>query len=94
MQVGFEFNEQANLREVKGTSLQGQKICITGALSRKRSLIEEEIKAHGGQVVSSVNKQTHYLITNESDSTSSKYLNAKKFQVIILSEEEFFKRIS
>ncbi|MDH4466720.1 MAG: NAD-dependent DNA ligase LigA [Bacteriovoracaceae bacterium] len=94
MNVGFEFKEETNLREVKGSSLQGQKICITGALSRKRSDIEDEIKAHGGLVVSSVNKQTNYLITNETDSTSSKFLNAKKFQIPILSEEEFFKRMT
>ncbi|MDD4027081.1 MAG: NAD-dependent DNA ligase LigA [Candidatus Shapirobacteria bacterium] len=62
---------------------------ITGTLNRPRKEIEDQIISLGGQVVSSVSKNTDYLITNETESTSSKFINAQKFGIKIISEAEF-----
>jgi DNA ligase (NAD+) len=73
--------------------LGGKKICITGELSIKRELMEEKIKSHGGIIVSSVSKNTAILLTNETDSGSTKYQKAKQFKIDIISEEDFKKII-
>jgi DNA ligase (NAD+) len=68
--------------------LELKKICITGELSRPRSEFEEIIKSHGGVITGSVSKNTDYLLTNETDSGSSKFLKAKSLGVEIISEQE------
>lgn len=66
--------------------LTGLKFCITGALSRPRSVIAADIKAKGGQVVSSVSSETSYLVTNEA-SLSSKYRKAQSLGIPIIDED-------
>lgn len=73
--------------------LVGKKICITGELSVKRELMEEKIKSHGGVIVSSVSKNTTILLTNETDSASTKYQKAKQLKIDIISEEDLKKLI-
>jgi DNA ligase (NAD+) len=73
--------------------LVGKKFCITGQLSRKREEIENDIKTHGGSIVSSVSKNTDYLITNESVSSSSKFVKAQELKIPVISELEFLKLI-
>jgi DNA ligase (NAD+) len=75
------------------TKLQNAKFCITGQLSRKREDIESEIKANGGAIVNSVSKNTDYLVTNETNSTSSKYLKAVELKIPIISETELQKKL-
>ena len=88
--VGFQFENQ---RLKKNSPITQKKLCLTGALSRKRSLIEEEIKNSGGVIVSTVSKNTDYLITNEQNSTSSKFTKAQKLNVPIISEKELFEML-
>lgn len=73
--------------EKKGSSLMGLKFCITGTLTRKRSEIANEIKEYGGQIVSSVSKNTDYLVTNDTQSSSSKFKKAQELSIPILSED-------
>lgn len=70
--------------------LNGMKICITGALSEKRTVVEEKIKKLGGTCVGSVSKATNILLTNETDSGSSKYKKAIELGIKIISEQELF----
>ena len=72
-------------------SLSGLTFCITGDLSEPRPKVIETIEAHGGKFVSSVSKNTDYLLTNESDSKSSKFLTAKRLNVKIINEDDFQK---
>lgn len=67
----------------------GLNFAITGTLSRPRKDIETEIENLGGKVVSAVTSNTNYLITNETESNSSKFIAAKKNKVQIINEEEF-----
>jgi DNA ligase (NAD+) len=86
--LGFKFKK----KELASHRLENIKVCITGELSAKRSDIEKLIKNNGGIVVSSVTKQTHFLLTNETDSTSSKFKKAQELGTEIISEPNFFKK--
>lgn len=85
--VGFEFS----VEETRETALTGKKICITGALTEKRPVIEDRIREGGGIVVSSVSKNTDVLVTNETDPTSSKFKKALELKIKIITEAELQK---
>lgn len=74
--------------------LSGLTFCITGDLSLPRPKFIELIESNGGKFVSSVSKNTDYLLTNETDSSSAKFLTANKLGVKIINEEAFYKLIS
>ena len=75
--------------EIRNSTLKGLSFAITGSLSIPRKTLEDKIISLGGKLSSSVNSNTDYLITNETESSSSKFVNAKKFGTKILSETEF-----
>jgi DNA ligase (NAD+) len=84
LDLGFELSVDSTRK----TEITGKKICITGALTEKRSVIEDKIREGGGIVVSSVSKNTDILVTNESDPTSSKFKKAIELKIEIISEED------
>ena len=71
----------------------GLTFCITGPLSRPRKEIEKDIEDNGGKVHSSVSQNLSFLITNETESDSSKFKDAKKFGIKIITEDEFSQMI-
>ncbi len=73
--------------------LKDKKFCITGELSMNRSEFEKLIKKNGGVMVSSVSKNTTYLITNETDSSSSKFIKAKDLGIPVINEKKLLKMI-
>ncbi|MGB0454530.1 MAG: BRCT domain-containing protein, partial [Bacteriovoracaceae bacterium] len=79
---GFEFK----IQEIADNPVKGKKICITGSLSRKRSEIEKDIRFLGGIVVSSVGKTTDFLLTNDTESSSSKFKKAQQLEIPIVDE--------
>jgi DNA ligase (NAD+) len=58
-----------------------------------RTEFEKLIKKNGGILVSSVSKNTSFLITNEKESSSSKFVKAKDLGIPVLSEEQLLKMI-
>jgi DNA ligase (NAD+) len=68
--------------------LSGKNFCITGALSLVREKYIELIEMCGGKVVSSVSSKTHYLITNDKTTGTSKNKKAKELGIPILNEIE------
>lgn len=87
---GFNFKT----REVKtDTAIAGKKFCITGNLTMKRSELQKMIKENGGVAVSSVSKATDYLITNDTESSSSKFKKAKELNISIINESKFMEMI-
>jgi DNA ligase (NAD+) len=72
--------------------LKGLKFCITGELSQPRPQVEKLIKINGG-VIAGVSKNLSYLVTNESESTSSKFIKAKSLGVPIIDEKQLLKLI-
>ncbi|MCX6124891.1 MAG: NAD-dependent DNA ligase LigA [Proteobacteria bacterium] len=73
--------------------LSGMQIVITGALTRPRKEVEDLIKAAGGKLGSAVSKNTSVLVTNETETSSSKMQKAKSLGVTIWSESELLSRI-
>ena len=67
---------------------------ITGKVNQfaNRDAFEEYVKAHGGKVAGSVSKNTDYLVSNDSESTSSKNKKAKELGVPIITEGEFIQK--
>jgi DNA ligase (NAD+) len=78
----------------QGGVLSGMIFVITGALSRPRKEVEDLIKDAGGRMGSSVSKTTSVLVTNETDSTSSKMIKAKSLGVEVWSEEKLVQLIT
>ena len=82
------------IEDNKTTTLNGLTICITGRLShfKSRDELKQVIENAGGKVVGAVSGNTNILINNDSTSTSSKNLTAKKNGTPILTEAEFIEK--
>lgn len=72
--------------------LKGKSFCLTGALSQPRPQIEKLIKQNGG-IIAGVSKNLSYLVTNDEDSTSSKYVKATSLGVPIIKEDQLMKML-
>ena len=84
--AGLNFKE-ADLG-IKATALSGKKIVFTGELKDySRSQAEELTRSLGGNVSSSVIKNTDFLVIGENP--GSKYDKAIKLGVMIIHEKEF-----
>ena len=81
-----------NIDNNNNNNLDGITIVITGKLNmyKNRAALQAEIENHGGKVVGSVSSNTKYLINNDNTSTSAKNMAAKKLNIPILTEQEFF----
>jgi DNA ligase (NAD+) len=74
------------------TKLKGLTFVFTGALkTMTRDEAKEKVRLLGGDVSSSVSRETDYVVAGESP--GSKFEKAKKLGVKIISEEEFLKMI-
>jgi len=71
------------------SKISNKTFAITGSLSVPRKALEDKIISLGGKLSASVTSNTDYLITNETESDSSKFVNAKKFGTKIISETDF-----
>ncbi len=79
-----------NTIDIINKPFKGQIFVITGKLYnfKNREQLEEQIKARGGKISSSVSAKTTYLINNDISSNSNKNVTAKKLGVSIITEEE------
>lgn len=76
--------------KVKATPLSGKSIVVTGTLdSMSREEAKQAVREAGGDWVSSVSKNTDYVVVG--DSPGSKYEKAQSLGVKILEEKEFLK---
>ena len=92
--AGEYLNIQGANASEGSASLQGITVVITGKLKhfKNRDEFQKLIEAAGGKVAGSVSKNTSYLVNNDTESSSSKNLTAKKLGVEILSEEDFIQK--
>ena len=89
-------NHNVNMRylgqENKNEWFDGKTFVLTGTLSKlTRSEAKEKIESLGGNVSGSVSKKTSYVIVGENP--GSKYDDAVKLEIPILTEEEFLEKI-
>ena len=80
--------EDPNGVKPQATKITGQVFCITGSLHefKNRDELKSELEKRGAKVVTSVSKNTNYLINNDIESTSSKNVTAKKLDIPIVTE--------
>ncbi|MHC4661855.1 MAG: NAD-dependent DNA ligase LigA [Planctomycetota bacterium] len=81
--AGLEFKVKGSA----GGKLKGYSFCITGKLSRSRTVFQDMVRANGGTVASSVTKKLDYLVAGEK--AGSKLKKAKELGIPALTEEEF-----
>ena len=72
---------------------EGKTFVITGSVHHfsNRNALKSLIESKGGKVAGSVSSKTHYLINNDSESTSSKNKKARELGIPILTEDDFLK---
>lgn len=86
--LNFEISESKTV----SNRLDGKKFVLTGSLpSLTRKEASELIEKHGGSTVSSVSKNTDYVLAGES--AGSKLSKAEKLSIPVLDENEFLKMI-
>lgn len=82
-----------NEHKRKPSKFTGQTFVFTGELKRfTREEAEGKVRELGGDVSSSVSRQTNYVVAGENP--GSKYETAKKLGVEIITEKEFLKMIN
>ena len=91
----FTFDSYTIISDVTQNTLQDKIFVITGKLHKfaNRDTLVEKIESLGGKVSGSVSVKTNYLINNDTESSSSKNMKAKKLNIPIISEEDFLKMV-
>jgi len=78
---------------IKSDKLKGENFMVTGTLKRySRENVKKVIEENGGNVMSSVSSKLDYLVVGTSPG-ESKIEKAKKLNLKIIDEEEFYKMI-
>lgn len=95
-----EIYQYLDIQEVKedavaGSTLKGMNFAITGKLHlhKNRQELVDKITSAGGNVQSSVNSKTHFLINNDKTSSSAKNVKAKELGVTIITEDDLMEII-
>ena len=71
------------------TEITEKTFCVTGKLNifKNRDELIKAIETAGGKVTGSVSKKTNYLVTNDTESGSSKNIKARQFNIPIIDEK-------
>lgn len=73
--------------------LSGLSFCFTGKSQLPRKQLQKIVEDNGGENFSSVKKGLSYLVSDDENSTSNKFLTAKKLGVQIITCEQFFEMV-
>jgi DNA ligase (NAD+) len=89
VQLAVSANEEAKI----SNTLDGKNFVISGVFSKhSRDEIKQLVEKHGGKNVSSVSAKTSYIIAGE-NMGPEKLNKAKKFNIPVISEDDFLKMI-
>jgi DNA ligase (NAD+) len=91
VKTGLVKLEAAKKVEVKDGKLSGKSFCFTGKAEAigSRSKCEELVIANGGTVLSGVKKNLDFLVTDDTESGSSKNKKAKELGIPVITSFEF-----
>ncbi len=90
--LAYDISHILNVKVVKkeGNSFDGKSVCFTGFRDEG---MEQFVIRNGGKISSSVSSKTYILVyKDDSAKDSSKYKNAEKYDVLIMSKSEFKKK--
>ena len=88
--VQFALNEENS--NLISNLLEGKNMVVSGVFSISRDAMKQKIEQHGGKNVSSISKNTDYVVAGE-NMGPEKRKKAEKLGVPILNEEEFEKMV-
>ncbi|MGL5972264.1 MAG: NAD-dependent DNA ligase LigA [Oscillospiraceae bacterium] len=87
---GLKFEQEQEIKEISNNFFTDKSFLVTGTLSNyKRKDIEDIVTKNGGKIISSVSKNTDYLICGEK--AGSKLKKAESLNISILFENDFIK---
>ncbi|RKW23198.1 hypothetical protein D8B46_03785 [Candidatus Gracilibacteria bacterium] len=94
--LNLEFYKQEEKKFDENSFFAGKKVCITGSFERNgekisRDKLVEILEKNGGEFVSSVSKNTDFLLAGEK--AGSKLEKAKSFSVEIIGLDDFFEEV-
>ena len=89
--VQFELNETN--RQLLSNVLEAKTIVVSGIFSIPRDAMKQKIEQHGGKNVSSISKNTDFIIAGE-NMGPEKRKKAEKLEITVLSEIEFERLIT
>ena len=91
-QAGVQFKIDENEEKIED-KLHGKKFVISGTFQNfSRSELKENIEKNGGKIVSSISKNTDYLLAGEKPGPS-KISKAQSLNIPIISEEDYLEMI-
>lgn len=73
--------------------LKGLSFCFTGKSQLPRKQLQEMVEKNGGENFTSVKNGLSYLVSDDDQSTSSKFVKANKLGIEIITCEQFFEMI-
>lgn len=91
-EAGLQFEMNASDLALDSNVLEGQSVVVSGVFSIPRDEMKRMIEQHGGKNVSSISKNTSFVLAGEKMGPE-KRKKAESLGVPILSEEEFYQRI-
>lgn len=94
-ELSKEFNFIVETKaEIKENAFNGKNVAVTGKLVHfTRDSINAKLESLGAKPVGGVTAKTHYLINNDSTSSSSKNKKANELNIPIITEDEFLTMI-
>ncbi len=92
-QAGLSFEQSEEENKQESTHLEGKTFVISGVFNQfGRDELKLKIEANGGKVVSSISKKLDFLLAGE-NMGPAKLEKAEKFDVKIISEDDFVKML-
>ncbi|MEG1555926.1 MAG: NAD-dependent DNA ligase LigA [Bacteroidales bacterium] len=92
-QAGLQFEIKHESSFLLSDKLAGKSIVVSGIFSIPRDEIKQIIEQHGGKNVSSISKNTHFVVAGD-NMGPEKRKKAEKLGISILSEEQFLSQLS
>jgi len=92
-EAGVQFELNAEQNQLLSNVLEGKTIVVSGIFSISRDEMKQKIELHGGKNVSSISKNTSFVLAGE-NMGPEKRKKAEKLGVAVLSEEEFEEMIA
>jgi DNA ligase (NAD+) len=90
--AGVQFELSASETQLASDKLAGKSIVVSGVFSVPRDEIKRLIEQNGGKNVSSISKNTDFVLAGEKMGPEKRN-KAQKLNIPIISEEEFYKMI-
>lgn len=87
IRLGFRIEDTKKAATTRDSAIAGKKMVFTGSMSRSRKDMENEARAMGAEVGSSVSKNTDLLVVGEK--AGSKLTKAQQLGVSVMTEAEY-----